>query len=538
VRSTHRVAIIGVGVRAAGGIVDLPTFWAAVENGGVHVGDLPAGRRRVLEQEWDGALRGGFLPDVLGFDARFFGISPREARSMDPQHRLLLEVVWEAFEDAALVPADVAASTGVVIGITGQDHRDWRPSKPGPDWVVGNGHCFAAGRVAYTLGLEGPAMAVDTACSSSLVALHTAAGLLAAGECDVALAGAVNLVLSPRSVQDIGCTGAYSPDGRCRPFDARANGFVRGEGAAVLVLKRLDDALRDGDRVHAVVEASGTNQDGRSPGFTAPSGAAQVRLITSVLERAGIGPADIGYLEAHGTGTPLGDPIELEAVAAGLGRPSGGAPLYVGSVKGNVGHAEAAAGALGVLKAVLCLQRRCIPPQAGFAVLNPRIDLSGTGMRVPTGTVTWGADAGAYAAVSSFGMSGTNAHAVLSAAPAQQTPSVPDVAGFVVSADTTEALHVLAARLRARLTELDVADYPAFAHTVTHGRARRRTSVLIEAADPAQAGAALDALAAGADHPSVQPLGPGRTVPAVPRQVVTLPVYPWQRVEHSIAPVA
>lgn len=536
-RSVHRIAIIGVGVRAPGGIVDLASFWAAVENGGVHIGEMPAHRRSALAREWAGqSSPGGFLPDVLGFDARFFGISPREARSMDPQHRLLLEVVWEAFEDAGLPPARVAASTGVVVGITGADHRDWRPDTPGPDWVVGNGHCFAAGRVAYTLGLEGPTLAVDTACSSSLVALHTAGGLLAAGECDVAVAGGVNLVLSPRSVSDIGRTGAYSPDGRCRPFDARANGFVRGEGAAMLVLKRLADAERDGDRIHAVIAGSGTNQDGSSPGFTAPNPAAQARLLGSVLERAGLAPSDVGYLEAHGTGTPLGDPIELEAVAAGLGRAAPGRVLRVGSLKGNLGHAEAAAGVLGVVKAVLCLQHRRVPPQAGFSTLNPRIDLDGTGIVVPTAPTEWGDEAGACAAVSSFGMSGTNAHLVLSAQPPIAAPGPEPVTAFCVSADTDDALRELAARLRDWLGELDPEDYAAFAHTATHGRTRRTVAVRVAATDLAQAGAALAAVAGGVEHPAVTPLGPDERLPDTPRRVLTLPTYPWQRRTHSILP--
>ncbi len=404
-RGAQRTAVVGTGLRAPGGIAGRDAYWQALAAGQDLVGELPEQRRRAFPGGWEGLLtRGGYLPDVLGFDARFFGISPREARSLDPQHRLLLEVVWEAFEDAALPPEDVAERTGVYVGITGQDHRLWDEGEPNASWLIGNGHCFAAGRLAYTLGLRGPALALDTACSSSLVAVHTACRALAAGDCDVAVAGGVNLVLAPRSTAEIQRTEALSPDGRCRPFDARANGFVRGEGAGAVVLKRLADAERDGDRILGVIEGSGVNQDGRSSGFTAPNVLAQQTLIEGVLTAAGLTGADIGYLEAHGTGTPLGDPIEIEAARAALDSP--GRSWHVGSVKANLGHAEAAAGILGLIKALLCLERRQIPRQAHFETLNPRIRLDGSGLTVPAETRPWEPSAGRCAAVSSFGMSG------------------------------------------------------------------------------------------------------------------------------------
>ncbi|MET9294672.1 polyketide synthase [Streptomyces sp. NPDC003077] len=542
-RAGRRIAVVGTGLRAPGGIADREAYWRALEAGRDLTGDVPEQRRRAFPGGWDELpARGGYLEDVLGFDAKFFGISPREARSMDPQHRLLLEVVWEAFEDAAIPPASVAASTGVFVGITGQDHRLWAPGEPSSFWLTGNGHCFAAGRIAYALGLEGPAVAIDTACSSSLVAVHTAGRALIAGDCDIAVAGGVNLVLAPRSTAEIERTQALSPDGRCRPFDARANGFVRGEGCGVVVLKRLADAERDGDRILGVIEATGVNQDGRSSGFTAPNVLAQTRLIASVLAAAELTAADIGYLEAHGTGTPLGDPIELEAARAALGSP--GRTWHVGSVKANLGHAESAAGVLGLIKALLCLRKRRIPRQAGFETLNPRIDLGDSGLTVPTETVPWEASAGRYAAVSSFGMSGTNAHAVLSSPDAPPPRPMPGaaVSGFLVSAHTEPALRALAARYAAWLSgrtdvdHADDADYAAFAYTATHGRTRLDHAVWIKADDPQEARRALTALADGAEDPRLRFLDPAEDAPegVAGRAVVSLPGYPWERVAHSV----
>lgn len=537
-RASSRIAIVGMGVRAAGGITDRDTYWAAVERGQELTTGVPAQRRQLFGSSWDGLPpRGGYLQDVLGFDAKFFGVSPREARAMDPQHRLLLEVVWEAFEDAAIPPAGIAESTGVFVGITGQDYRNWSVGDPNANWTVGNGHCFAAGRIAYTLGLQGPAMAIDTACSSSLVALHTACRSLSAGDCDVAIAGGVNLVLSPQSTLEISWTDALSSDGRCRPFDARANGFVRGEGCAVLLLKRLDVALRDNDRVLAVIEGSAINHDGRSSGFTAPNVEAQSSLISGLLTSTGLSPSDIGYLEAHGTGTPLGDPIELEAVATSIGRPAADRTVYIGSVKGNLGHAESAAGVLGLIKAVLCLERRHIPPQAGFDTLNPLIDLTGTGITIPTALTPWGDEAGTHAAVSSFGMSGTNAHAILSAAPAVDRAKA-STTGFLVSADNQSALQSLAQAYQDLLAVLAPTDYPAFSYTATQGRTRRRQAAWIEADTPASACEALAGLARDSEHPRVRVLEPEDAVDkTTDRAVISLPSYPWQRTTHSIRPI-
>ncbi len=547
-RGAQRTAVVGTGLRAPGGIAGRDAYWQALAAGQDLVGELPEQRRRAFPGGWEGLLtRGGYLPDVLGFDARFFGISPREARSLDPQHRLLLEVVWEAFEDAALPPEDVAERTGVYVGITGQDHRLWDEGEPNASWLIGNGHCFAAGRLAYTLGLRGPALALDTACSSSLVAVHTACRALAAGDCDVAVAGGVNLVLAPRSTAEIQRTEALSPDGRCRPFDARANGFVRGEGAGAVVLKRLADAERDGDRILGVIEGSGVNQDGRSSGFTAPNVLAQQTLIEGVLTAAGLTGADIGYLEAHGTGTPLGDPIEIEAARAALDSP--GRSWHVGSVKANLGHAEAAAGILGLIKALLCLERRQIPRQAHFETLNPRIRLDGSGLTVPAETRPWEPSAGRCAAVSSFGMSGTNAHVVLSRPTAGPVPAPAPAAGFPVYAHTEAALRTLAGRYARRLAEsgdgASAGDgYAAFAATAQHGRTRLRRAAWITAAGSEEAAEALRALAAGRDHPRVRMLETAEHPPPgsadgtaqerpVRAAMTALPGYPWERTTYS-----
>src|SRR5579884_3090988 len=308
------IAIVGAGLRLPGGVHDLDGYWEALESGRDLIRQRPQQRLAPFAQQWAKLPNlGSFLDEVLGFDADFFGISPREARAVDPQHRLMLEVAWEALEDAALPPDNLRdARVGVYVGITGrQDYQDWKSSGPDAYWATGNGHSFAAGRIAYVLGFTGPAVAIDTACSSSLTAIHQAVRALRHAEIDVALAGGVNLVLSPGSTELIAQTRSLAPDGRCKTFDARANGYVRGEGAGVIALKRLDQAIRDGDRIHAVIKGSATNQDGRSSGFTAPNVLAQIAVLEAALADAELTPADIGLIEAHGTGTALGDPIEM-----------------------------------------------------------------------------------------------------------------------------------------------------------------------------------------------------------------------------------
>jgi acyl transferase domain-containing protein len=538
--ATQPVAIVGVGMRLPGGIDSLESYWQALSEGRDLVRAMPAARKARFAAEWDTLPhKGGFLDEVTGFDAAFFGISPREARALDPQHRLLLEVAWEALENAALPPDRLAdVRTGLYIGITGQDYRDWQVGTPDAYWATGNGHCFAAGRIAYAMGFTGPAIAVDTACSSGLVAVHLASQALRRGECDVAVAGGVNLVLSPRSTRLLVETRALAPDGLCKAFDARANGFTRGEGCGVVILKRLDHALRDRDHVHAVIRGSAVNQDGRSSGFTAPNVRAQIALIEAALADAGLSPADIGLIEAHGTGTALGDPIEMEAIVAALGRKNAGATLYVGSVKPNIGHLEAAAGVAGLLKAVACCAHRAIPALVHHRTLNPRIDLAGTGIRLPTALVPWTADgAGQFAGISSFGLSGTNAHLIVGAG--EPGGAVPALAatGFELTARTPEALRALAARFRERLAALPGDQYGAFAYTATSGRARHPVRARIAATGKTAALAALAALASDAPCPDVRLGASEQPLDELPRCVVALPHYPWQR-EHHAPPAA
>ncbi|WP_327072447.1 zinc-binding dehydrogenase [Kitasatospora purpeofusca] len=546
---TGPLAVVGIGLRLPGGIADLDGYWAALAEGRELVGPLPAGRRGPFAAEWEQLPHsGGFLDEVMDFDAEFFGMGPAEARGVDPQQRLLLEVAWEALENAALPPDRLdAARTGLFVGITGQEYWDWHTGELDTHWAGGNGHCFTVGRVAYALGLAGPAITVDTACSSSLVSVHLARQALARRECDVALAGGVNLVLSPRATRLHRLAGTLSPDGRCRPFDARANGFARGEGCGVLVLKRLEDARRDGDRVHAVVHGSAVNQTGRSTGFTAPNVLSEVALTEAALADAGLTAADIGLVEAHGTGTSLGDTIEMEAIAAALGRRNGGAELSVGSVKANLGHPESAAGVIALVKAVLCLRRREVPPLVNFSTLNPLIDLDGTAITLPTSLRPWPERGGRHAAVSAFGMGGTNAQVILGAAedtsagPSADGAGAVPVAGFELSARTPEAVRALAGALHGRLAGLPDASYPAFAYTAGAGRARHRWRARIAAADRAAALGALGGLAEG-DTPAGVVLAEREQhdrdeaeggFAELPRAVLDLPNYPWQRSRYA-----
>ncbi|MCX4849542.1 type I polyketide synthase [Streptomyces sp. NBC_00893] len=547
---TQPIAVVGMGLRLPGGISDLDGYWEALATGRDLVTAMPETRKGPFAAEWEGLpQRGGFLDEVLDFDADHFGISPREARHLDPQHRLLLEVAWEAMEDAGLRADRIAGtSAGIYLGIMWQDFRDWLEAEPDVYATTGNGHNFAAGRIAYALGLDGPALSVDTACSSSLVAVHLAVQALRRGECEVAFAAGANLIMSPRSMRLVQETRSLAPDGLCKTFDARANGFTRGEGCGVLVLKRLDHAVRDQDRVHAVLHGSAVNQDGRSGGFTAPNVLSQVALTETVLAQAGLGPSDIGHVEAHGTGTALGDPIEMEALAIALGRRNGGAPLPVGAVKTNFGHLESAAGVAGLIKAALCLRHGKVPPVVHFRTLNPRIDLTGTGITVPSELMDWDRDGGQYAAVSSFGMSGTNAQIVLGRPPAGtgegERAAVPHgpahAEGFEISARTDEALRSLAGRYADRLAALPPDSYAAFAYTATHARTRHDVRVRIAAADAPAAVAALRSVAAGTPSPAVTSTGdlPEDPRAPLPRDIITLPAYPWQRRRYAPGPAA
>ncbi|BAY23186.1 beta-ketoacyl synthase [Calothrix sp. NIES-2100] len=424
------IAIVGIGCRYPGAN-NPEAFWQLLRNGVDAISEVP-------QQRWDvnsfydpnratpGKMNtrwGGFISEVDQFDAPFFGISPREAESLDPQQRLLLEICWEALENAGKAPSKLAGSnTGVFVGISNFDYSQLLAKQvSGLDAYSGTGNAFsiAANRISYLLDLHGPSWAVDTACSSSLVAVHQACQSLRQGECELALAAGVNLILTPQLTVTFSQAGMMAGDGRCKTFDADADGYVRGEGCGVVVLKRLSDADRDGDRILAVIKGSAVNQDGRSNGLTAPNGLAQQAVIRQAMQNAGVAPHEIGYIEAHGTGTFLGDPIEINSLKTVLapGREPGNT-CAIGSVKTNIGHLEAAAGIAGLIKTVLSLQHEEIPPHLHFKQINPHISLAGTNLSIATTLLPWNrGNKRRLAGVSSFGFGGTNAHIILEEAP-------------------------------------------------------------------------------------------------------------------------
>ncbi|NEP61535.1 MAG: AMP-binding protein, partial [Symploca sp. SIO2G7] len=417
--SDELIAIIGIGCRLPGA-KNPQAFWQLLRDGMDAITEVPANRwnwglnasqdAQQLIPQW-----GGFLEQVDQFDPQFFGITPREAQSMDPQQRLLLEVSWEALENAGIVAEKLAGSrTGVFIGISNYDYSRLQfPHDPYSG--TGNALSIAANRLSYLLDLRGPSWSVDTACSSSLVAVHQATQSLQQGECQLAVAGGVNLMLSPELSITFAQAGMMAVDGRCKTFSANADGYVRGEGCGIIILKRFSDALRDGDNVLALIKGTAVNQDGRSNGLTAPNGPAQQAVISQALANAGIEPAAISYCEAHGTGTSLGDPIEVNSLKEVLmeGR-SLEQPCWLGSVKTNIGHLEAAAGIAGLIKVVLSLQHGKIPPNLHLQQLNPHIDLENTPIEIPTELQEWQiSQEHRIAGISSFGFGGTNAHIIL-----------------------------------------------------------------------------------------------------------------------------
>lgn len=426
----ERVAIVGMACRFPGA-QDTSAFWNLLANGVDAIEEIPADRFNVAAffdpaPCTPGKLhspKGGFLGAIDQFDAEFFGISPREAAAMDPQQRQLLEVSWEALESAGIRPSELSGtSTGVFVGISSFDYcidRFGDPDSLDIYATTGSAHSIAANRLSYFYDLRGPSVAIDTACSSSLVAVHTACRSLLAGESDLALAGGVNLILSPEITVSFSKAGIMAPDGRCKTFDAAADGYARGEGCAMVFLKRLSEAIRDDDPILAVICGSAANHDGRSNGLTAPSGPSQEAVLIRALEAARLHPHEIDYVEAHGTGTRLGDPIELNALRNVLdkNRPAE-RPLFVGSVKTNIGHLEAAAGIAGLVKTVLSLRHETIPRHLHLKTLNPYISLGGTRIEIPIHPQRWRREERPrFAGVSSFGFGGTNAHVILSEAP-------------------------------------------------------------------------------------------------------------------------
>ncbi|MBZ0218235.1 MAG: polyketide synthase, partial [Fimbriimonadaceae bacterium] len=436
------IAIVGIGCRFPGGIVSPQTFWDFLAQGRDGTCQVPADRWS-LEKFYSrnpsasGKIytdRGGFIDDVFGFDPQFFGISPREASFMDPQQRLLLETTWEAFEDAGIPPGSWShQKVGVFVGLFTHDYENihMRISEHdlyGPHSATGVSTTIAANRISYVFDFTGPSMVVDTACSSSLVAVHLACRCLQSGEAEIAVAGGVNLQLNPEMTMTLCEASMLSHDGRCKSFDARANGYARADGTGMVVLKPLAKALEDEDDVYAVIRGSAINQDGRSNGITVPNGESQQKVMREALSLGDIVPEQISYVEAHGTGTPVGDPIEAKALGSVLSENiSDRTPCVIGSVKSNFGHAESAAGIAGLIKVALMQYHGQIPPNLHFETPNPEIPFERLCLRVPTKLEEWPKDEQGHrrAGINSFGFGGTNAHVVLEEAPSTERPAPP-----------------------------------------------------------------------------------------------------------------
>ena len=508
------IAVIGLGCRVPGG--DNPAgFWQLMQDGVDAITPVP--------DRWDHAAfynpdpdkpgciatrSGGFLRGVDQFDPALFAIAPREAEGIDPQQRLLLEVAWEALEHAGQAPDRLQDTpTGVYIGAGSSDYA-YLQLKSGDvglldaHFTSGVAHSVFSGRLSYLLGLRGPSLTIDTACSSSLVAVHLACQSLRNAECRMAIAGGVNLILAPELFIALSHARMLAPDGRCKTFDAAADGFARGEGCGVVVLKRLSDARSDGDRILAVLRGSAVNQDGPSSSLTAPNGPAQEAVIRAALAFAGLAPREVGFIEAHGTGTQLGDPLELKAVGAVFGGDRDRArPLIVGSVKTNLGHLEAAAGVVGLIKVVLALQHRTIPAHLHFTTPSPHIPWADLPLQVPREPIAWQPiDGRRIAGVSSFGFSGTNAHVIVEEAPpidAAHDAASGEACLFAVSARDAKALAELAARHAAVLSQPADAALGTICHTANAGRAHfaQRATIMARTREELRSG--LAALAGG-----------------------------------------
>jgi len=512
------IAVIGLGCRLPGGIAGPEDLWRALSEGRSTVGEVPAERWALFDDgsaETAAAIAGttrwgSFLADIDAFDAEFFDISLREAAKMDPQQRLMLEVAWEALENAGIPPTTLRCSqTGVFVGSSLGEYGYLASSDlPAVDaWSnPGGALSIIANRLSYFLDLRGPSVTVDTACSSSLVALHLACQSLRIQDCDAAIVGGVNLLLSPAVFRGFDQSGALSATGACHSFDADADGFVRGEGCGVVVLKRLSDALRDGNRPLAVIRGSAVNQDGRSNGLLAPNPAAQMALLRSAYANAGVPPQEVDYVETHGTGTLLGDPIEARALGTvlGRGRPQQ-SPLLLGAAKSNLGHLEAAAGVVGFIKAVMALGRAVIPGNLHFRNPNPHIPFDQLRLKVVAEEQQWPpVERPRRAGVSSFGFGGTNAHVVIEQAPDIKTAArgqEPAASTLVVSGATTERIAATAASLADWMAgDGKEVSLPDVAHTVNHHRAlhARFATVCARRRDDAVAG-----LRALAEHRTV-----------------------------------
>ncbi|MFI9599806.1 type I polyketide synthase, partial [Streptomyces sp. NPDC052043] len=507
---------------------DPAAFWNLLRAGRDAISPPPPGRWQadapgdLMPDAVTGAARGGFLDQVDAFDAEFFGMSPREAASVDPQQRLVLELAWELLEDAGVLPVNLAGSrTGVFIGAMHDDYAALLQRRGTgavtPHSATGLNRGVLANRVSYLLGLHGPSLAVDTAQSSALVAVHLACESLSRAECDLAIAGGVNLNLTLAGTVEASRFGGLSPNGRCATFDAAADGYVRGEGGGLVLLKPLARALADGDEIHGVLLGSAVNNDGATPGLTVPDQAAQQRVVEAAHERAGIRPEQVQYVELHGTGTKIGDPIEAAALGAALGRDRA-TLLAVGSAKTNVGHLEGAAGIVGLLKTLLSIRHRRLPPSLHFRTPNPRIPLTDLGLTVQRELSDWPRpDAPLIAGVSSFGMGGTNCHVVVSEPPARtkavRRSDVPETERaaadgrpvvWPLAGRGTEALREQAARLHARLTADGAAPDPAnvgYSLATTRTQFEHRAAVV--GSEPGRLLGGLAALARGEAAPGV-----------------------------------
>ncbi|AFE08341.1 polyketide synthase [Corallococcus coralloides DSM 2259] len=498
-------------------------FWQLLREGTDAISEVPA-ERWSLEDFYsaDGQTPGkmstrwgGFVDGIDRFDAGFFGIAPREAMHMSPQQRLLLEVAWESLEDASLPPLGLAGKpVGVFVGVASFDYYERfleQPNLINGYTLTGNAYSVAANRLSYVLDLRGPSVVVDTACSSSLVSVHLACQSLQLGESDLALAGGTHAMLAPWVTVAASKGEFMAPDGRCKTFDARANGYVRGEGTGLVVLKRLEDALRDGDRIRAVIRGSAVNQDGLSNGLTAPNPQAQVAVLKQAYRGAGVEPKDVGYVEAHGTGTRLGDPMELNALGSVLapGR-SAQEPCWVGAVKTNIGHLEAAAGIAGLIKTVLVVEHGEVPPNLHFETPNPLIPFAQLPLAVPRALTEWKPGRPRIAGVSSFGFGGTNAHVVVAEAPAR-APAAPagtlserTVHLLCLSSRSEGGLRALASRQAERLAGLreEGSALADVAFSAGIGRSPLPERLAVVARTPSEAAGALSAFSEGKAHPA------------------------------------